>query len=68
MLGDLTADLGDLSCDFVTHRQRVGHNAPVSADGVDVGVADACVPDLDENVARPQVAPLHGGAHERFGG
>jgi hypothetical protein len=66
--GDLGADLGHPADDLVADGQRVGHLAPFATDGVDVGVADAGVTDLDENIARPEVTPLDRGTHERVGG
>ncbi|MFC6567066.1 hypothetical protein [Actinoplanes utahensis] len=51
----------------MTDGERVGNRAPLTADGVDVGVADPGVPDLDQNIARPQVTALDRGAYERVG-
>ena len=59
--GDLGADLGDDAGDLVAGDQRVGLRAPVAADGVDVGVADAGELDVDQDVVRADVAALDGG-------
>ena len=64
VLGDFRADLGDDAGDLVAGDQRVLLRAPVAADGVDVGVADAGVLDLDQDVVRANVAALDGGGDE----
>jgi hypothetical protein len=58
---DLGADLGDDADDLVAGDDGEGLRAPVAVDGVDVGVADARVPDLDEDVVRADVPALDGG-------
>ena len=65
--GHLGADLGHPADDLVADDQRIRDLAPLAAHGVNVGVADSRVADLDENVARPEVAPLDRGTHERVG-
>ena len=67
VLGHVGADLGDDAGDLVAGNQRVGLRAPVAADSVDVGVADAGVLDLDQDVVRADVAALDGGGDERLG-
>ena len=68
VLGDRGADLADVADDLVADDLGVGDLAPVAADGVDVGVADAGVGDVDEDVVRSQVTALDGGRDERLGG
>ena len=50
--GDVGADLGDDADDLVAGDDGEGLRAPVAVDGVDVGVADAGVLDLDQDVVR----------------
>jgi hypothetical protein len=57
---DLGADLRDHAGDLVTGDERVHRLAPLVAAGVDVGVADAGVRDVDEDVGRSDVPPLDG--------
>ena len=52
------ADLGDDTDDLVARHDRERLGTPVAVDGVDVGVADAGVLDLDEDVVGPDVAAL----------
>lgn len=68
VLGDLGADLGDAADDLVADDLRVGDGAPLAADGVDVGVADARVGDVDGDVLRADVAALDGGLGDGIGG
>ena len=49
--------------DLVTDDLRVGDRAPVAADGVDVGVADAGVGDLDQHIVGSDIAAGDGGRH-----
>jgi hypothetical protein len=65
--GHFGADLGDDAGDLVAGCERVLLRAPVAADGVDVGVADAGVLDFDENVARADGAAFDGGGDEVLG-
>src|SRR5665647_2061052 len=65
VLGDLFADLRDDAGDLVAGHQGVGDRTPFTAGGVDVGVADAGVLDLDEDVVRADVAPLDGRRGQR---
>ena len=67
VLGHVGADLGDGAGDFVTDDLRVGDRAPVAADGVDVGVADAGVGDLDQDVRRSDITAGDGGRHQGVG-
>ena len=66
--GDLGADLGDDADDLVAGHDRERLGAPVAVDGVDVGVADAGVLDLDEDVVGSDVAALDGGGGQRLAG
>ena len=59
--GDLGPDLGDDADDLVAGDHGEGLRAPVAVDGVDVGVADAGVLDLDEDVVRADGPALDGG-------
>ena len=68
VLGDVGADLGDDAGDLVAGHDREGLRAPVAADGVDVGVADAGVLDLDQDVVGADVAALDGGGGQRLAG
>jgi len=68
VLGDLGADLGDGADDLVPDDLRVLDGAPVAADGVDVGVADAGEGDVDEDVLRADVPSLDGRLDEGLGG
>ena len=52
----------------MTDDLRVGDRAPVAADGVDVGVADAGVGDLDQHVVGSDITPGDGGRHQGVGG
>jgi hypothetical protein len=56
MAGDLGADLGDDSDDLMSRHDGERLRTPVAVDGVDVGVADAGVLDLDEYVVGADVA------------
>ena len=67
VLGHAGADLGDDAGDLVAGDQRVLLRAPVAADGVDVGVADAGELDLDQDVVRADVAAFDGGGDEVLG-
>ncbi len=68
MPGDRGADLGDDAGDFVAGNERVLLWSPVAADSVDIGVADAGEPDLDQYVMRADVAALDGGRDQVPGG
>src|SRR6478735_7546094 len=57
---DLVADSGDGADDLVARDVGVGGPAPIIARGVEVGMADAGVGNLDGDVVGPQVAPLEG--------
>ena len=46
-LGDAGADLGDGADELVAGHERVGHGTPLASGGVDVGVADARVGDVE---------------------
>ena len=61
VLGDLGANLGDDAGDFVAGDQRVLLGAPVTADGVDVGVADAGELDVDQDIVGSHFAAFDGG-------
>ena len=63
-LGDVGTDLGDAADDLVAGHHGVIHRAPLAADGVDVGVADSGVLDLDADVVGAQVAALDGAGLE----
>ena len=58
VVGDVAADLGDHAGDLVADGQRVVLGAPVTADGVDVGVADPGPADVDAHILRADLAPL----------
>ena len=68
VLGDVGADLGDDADDLVAGHDGEGLRAPVAVDGVDVGVADAGVLDLDEDVVGSDVAPLDDRRGQRLAG
>lgn len=59
--------MGDDAGDLVAGDHGVGGRAPLAADVVDVGVADAAVLDLDEDVVGADITALDGGRRERFG-
>jgi hypothetical protein len=65
VLGDGASDLRDDADDLVAGHDREGLRAPVAVDGVDVGVADAGVLDLDEDVAGSDLATVDGGRGQR---
>jgi hypothetical protein len=67
VLGDVRADLGDVADDLVADDLRVLDGAPLTADGVDVRVADAGVGDVDRDVVRADVTTGDGGLDERLG-
>ena len=46
-LGDAGADLGDGADELMAGHERVGHWTPLAAGGVDIGVADARVGDVE---------------------
>ena len=50
-LGDAGADLGDGADELVAGHERVGHGTPLASGGVDVGVADARVGDIEVDFA-----------------
>ena len=64
---DTWADRGDDAGELVTWDEAVGLRAPSAARMADVGVTHTAVPDLDEDVARSEVAALSGHRHERPG-
>ena len=64
VLGDGGSGFGDDARDLVAGNQRVGLGTPVAADGVDVGMADAGVLDLDEDVVGAEVAALDRGGDQ----
>jgi hypothetical protein len=66
--GHVGSDLGDDADDLVAGDDGEGLGPPVAVDGVDVGVADAGVLDLDEDVVRADVPPLDGGGSEGLAG
>ena len=68
VLGYVRSDLDHGAGDFVTDDLRVGDGTPVAADGVDVGVADAGVGDLDQDISRSDIAPGDGGRDQGLGG
>src|SRR5581483_8183988 len=61
-------DLGYDADDLVAWDDGKRLRAPVTADGVDVGVADACVLDLDEDVVGADVPALDGGGYQGLTG
>jgi hypothetical protein len=61
---DLVADGADPADDLVAGDDRPGLVAPLAADEVQVGVADAAVEDIDRDVAGARLAALDG----RWGG
>src|SRR5690606_25719777 len=63
--GDLAADLADGAGDLVAGDQREPGRAPLLAGGVDVGVADAGVGDVEEDLGGSRGAPRDGGRGER---
>src|SRR6202012_5159453 len=56
--GDGRANPTDHAGDLVSGRERVRGAAPLAAHGVDVGVADAAVLDVDEHVVRTELAAV----------
>ena len=66
--GDVGPDLGDDADDLVARHHRVGLRAPVAVDGVDVGVADAGVLDLDEHVVGSDCSAFDGDGDEGLAG
>ncbi len=60
-LRHLGADLAHDACDLVPGNQRVVHAPPLAARGVDVGVADARVADVEVDLGGPGLAPGDGG-------
>jgi len=67
VLGHVGSDLDDGAGDLVTNDLGVGDGTPIAADGVDVGVADAGVGDLDQDVFRSDITPGVGGRNQRVG-
>ena len=67
VLGHVGADLGDGAGDLVADDLGVGDRPPVAADGVDVGVADPGVSDLDQHVVGSDVTAGDGGRHQGVG-
>ena len=70
VLGDRRADLGDAADDLVARHDRVdrGHElAPLVADRMEVGVADAAEEDFDLHVAVGRIAPRDRGGGQRRG-
>jgi len=67
VLGDLGADLRDDAGDLVAGDEGIGDRTPVTAGGVDVGVADPGVLDLDQDVVRAEVSTLDGRRGEGCG-
>src|SRR5206468_10227607 len=61
------ADPRDLPDDLVPHHQRVLRRAPLAAHGVQVGVADAAVLNVDRHVVRPRLTALERVGLERRG-
>ena len=57
-LGDAGADLGDGADELVAGHERVGHGAPLAAGGVDVGVADARVDDVEVDLTLARFADV----------
>jgi hypothetical protein len=66
--GDLVADAGHAAEDLVAGDGGPRGALPLAAHGVQVGVADAAVLDLDLHVARAGLAALEGEGGERTGG
>lgn len=60
MPGDIEAAPVDDAGNLVAGDNGVGHQTPLIASVVDVGVAGAAEPALDEDVARPEVTVLEG--------
>ena len=58
VLRHLVADRDHAADDLVPGDGRVRHRAPLAADEVKIGVADAAEADLDADVARAGLAPL----------
>ena len=65
---DLFPDSDDPADDFVPRHARVGGRPPLAAGSVDVGVTDAAVGDLDNDVIWPRVATLEAIGSQRLGG
>ena len=68
VLGYVRSDLDHGAGDFVTEDLGVGDGTPVAADGVDVGVADSGVGDLDQDISRSDIAPGDGGRDQGLAG
>jgi hypothetical protein len=65
MAGDRGADVDDAAHDLVAGHDGVLRDAPVVADHVQVGVADAAVEDLDGDVVGAERAALEVEGRER---
>ena len=66
--GDVGADLGDDTHDLVSRHDGERLGSPVAVDGVDVGVTDPGVLDLDEDVVRADVAAFDDGRGQGLAG
>ena len=56
--GDAGPDLGDGADELVAGHERVGHGAPLAAGGVDVGVADARIGDVEVDLTLAGLADV----------
>jgi hypothetical protein len=63
----LGSDLRDHTHDFVADREWVLDVAPLAAHGVNVGVADAGIGDLDQYVFRADLSAIDGCRDEGLG-
>ena len=66
--GHRIADGEDAPDDLVTGDARILRAWPLAADGVQVGMADAAIEDLDGDVLRTGVAAVEGVGQKRLGG
>ena len=57
----------DRADDFMPRHARIGGRPPLRPGGVDVGVADAAVGDLDDDVVRPGIAAFEAKRLQRLG-
>ena len=66
--GDVGPDGGDQADGVVTGEHGEGVGTPVAVHGVDVGVADAGILDLDEDVVRADLATVDDGGGQGLTG
>ena len=67
-LRDLATDAADAADDLMSGNVRIDGVVPFVAGGMQVGMADAAIEDLDLDILRARIAALEGGERERRGG